>query len=307
MSRVSFAGSLSCALVLLGASLPAWSQGLVFGFPEFPREASYFSTEHPLALFVRSGLTDTLIRRRETGEKSDFEMGLADSLSVSADQSLWSFRLKGGVPFANGKSITGADLLFSLERCRELGILPQIDSLNSRVKVSGGRTETWVDVRLYRAGPGLQGQLQGGGQVQTPAGAAFPLALGDCPILEERSSRLFGDDFGKGSNVVSAGPYVIGGFNLGREIVLARSESDKRQGVDSYTLRTFEDAKHALMALRTGTLDALFTEDQEVLEKAGKDETLLLLRCSNYMVIRRKGLQLECGPRIDLLKIKYAT
>jgi hypothetical protein len=124
--------------------------------------------------------------------------------------------------------------------------------------------------------------------------------------LEEGSSERFGADLGVGSNLVASGYFLIEDFFAGREITLARTRG-LDTGAGKIVLRGFRDGLHALTALRTGTIDLFFTEDEEVLTRARGDQTLLSSECSGYRMIQRKGLQVRCGRQVELNELKYLS
>jgi hypothetical protein len=75
-------------------------------------------------------------------------------------------------------------------------------------------------------------------------------------------------------------------------------------------LRTLKDSRQGLSALRVGTLDAFFvegqgSEDKAVLAASANDDTLWVRSCFSYSVVVRRGLNLECQPRLQLASVRY--
>ncbi|MBN8551252.1 MAG: hypothetical protein J0M12_18210, partial [Deltaproteobacteria bacterium] len=158
---------------------------------------------------------------------------------------------------------------------------------------SGGRSLQWVRLHLETA-------------------SSAPLTeISRCPILARRASQIFGRDLGEGTNVVSAGEYAFLDLKAGREISLRRLRSGASHtitaGAEVLSLRSFKDSSAALAALRAGTIDAFLTQDQPVIERAKKDETLLAQQCPIYTVILRKGLKIACPDQIIASEIRYLS
>lgn len=289
-------------MLLVCSALFMWpkahSDELGIGFAEWGKDMNWLLDAHPAADFLRRAATDSLlVRSLEEEDPKGFKLSVADNLKISADSSTLSFRLKAGAGFVNGQDLRLSDVLFSLEQCKKQGLLQGLQNIKSSPeKRSSGITEEWVE--LVIAGLGGAKLL------------SWPGVLADCPILEASSSTAFGAELGVGTNMVSLGPYRVTSFSAGREYTLSASEGrftgKKRLGSPKLNLRAFKDANQALTALRIGTLDAFFTLDGNVLEKAKKDETLLIEDCSIYMIIHRKGFKVRCHPNLSPIDFRYA-
>ena len=287
-------GIASCLMFLcavLGSQ--AWCQQLTLGVPEFPRDINVLTSAEPAAFLMRAGVVGTLFNTDADGA-GDVFLGLADSYSQSTSDGrrLWSFRIRPGSFFSDGNLVTAEDVVYSLDRCRRAGSLNQILAVRKKSPQRPAQHgQYWIEVE-----EGLDSSV--------PAGRLLA-NLTSCAIVERSSAEVFGVDLGFGSNLVSSAPYYIAGINSNNEYLLKGARESRIARGRSVIIRGFRDPQHGLTALRTGTIDALFTEDGQVLEKAAKDETLLLGKCSVYMVVRRKGLELPCKPRVDLARVGY--
>lgn len=186
-----------------------------------------------------------------------------------------------------------SDVLFSLNRCISNRLLPDVAKVagdDERDLVPG--EQRWVKIEVSSRDAVTAGR--------------FPGQLADCPILEERSSEIFADQLGIGTNVVAAGTFTIASLDPGREIRLSQAGL-RESGSADLVVRGFVEPQHALTALRTGTIDALFTRDEGVLAKASNDETLLIESCLDYKLVLRRGLQVPCQPDLDMSNVRYVS
>lgn len=286
---------LRAAIVLVlclsaGLSL-AQEQSFAIGFSAEMPLSNLLDSPQPSARIVRAATGGVLLRPAGEGvARVDF--GLAQSFSVSAEGKIVRLRLKPEALFSNREPVRPADVVFSLKRCISRWPGPGApegvgEVAATPVSLSGGE----VQIAL---GSATQAQLW-----------AF---LGECPIYEAATARVFGSSFGAGSNIVGSGAFVLTSFrSRPAEIVLRRLSQTgvlRGQAVE-LTLRSMEDAERGLSALRIGTISALFTEDSAVLDKAAKDETLFASRCFGYSVIKRRGFVFPCEHGIDLEAITW--
>jgi len=133
------------------------------------------------------------------------------------------------------------------------------------------------------------------------------VALAGCPIIEEGSSRVFAEELGKGTNLVSAGGYHLLTFVSQRRLVFerVRFSHDEKQGPDTVELLAFAEPARALTALRGGDLDAMITDDMQVIEKADLDKTLRLRPCGGSTLVARRRLKFSCESDFSPLDTVY--
>lgn len=288
------------------------AEEIAIGVGEFSKELNVLTSDDLVARLVRGGATRGLlapvpkdsvvspaseaVRPGREATLAPYTLALADSVALDAAHSKWSFRIRGSEAFSNGLPVRPEDVLFSLRRCQDAGIVPRSAVLSAATRTTNrGVREDWVFVSQSDS-------QQSPSRVEGIAWEVFS----QCPILEEGSSERFGADLGVGSNLVASGYFLIEDFFAGREITLARTRG-LDTGAGKIVLRGFRDGLHALTALRTGTIDLFFTEDEEVLTRARGDQTLLSSECSGYRMIQRKGLQVRCGRQVELNELKYLS
>ena len=288
------------AIVLIGicCSTSALADKVSLGVPEFPKDILYLESPQALALVVRSAVLETLLKPAAAQSGMPFSLRLAQNMASSADGKLFSLLIRDGTRFQDGRRISGEDVKYSLLRCRQKGMLNAVAEINVRTERAPYDTppyrsrRCWVDLKLRDDGA---------------AARNLPAQLMRCPIVEKSSMELFGADAGRGTNLVGSGLFRLKEYRSGRELTLQRAYVDATHGESSeiVNVRLVSDARQGLTALRVGTLDAMFTKDDEVEEKARGDETLIVRTCGEYHLILRRGFTLKCEDPLDLSDLRY--
>ena len=278
------------------------AEQLSIGFTEFGRGVHYLNDDSALARFVRLATLGQLVESSQViGGQPEFLLQLSDSVRSDMRHGRWSFRLKNGIQFSSGRTLHLRDALYSLKRCQQQGVLSANLRFTPRLEphvMSNGRNieRQWLDVSF-------------------PVGfvrddfQALNQRIGKCPILEWASSELFGAELGAGTNLVSAGPFVLQEFKPGNSITLTRNNyfHGRRAALDGLRLRAIQSASQGLSALRLGTVAALFTNDVMLISRAHADETLEVDSCLGFTVVYRRSLNLVCRPVAGVVDLKYLS
>ncbi len=111
----ALAGLAFAASALLTPAVPAWAQGTVLRVVPHSNLAildpiwttAYMSRNHGYMIY------DTLFG---TDENAKIKPQMVESWSESADHRLWTFKLRKGLEFHDGKPVTGEDVIASLQR-----------------------------------------------------------------------------------------------------------------------------------------------------------------------------------------------
>lgn len=277
------------------------AETFTIGMHTFDPGINWLDSETLVAELVRAGVGSGLVRKvsdRALNGSAPWPvtLDLSDSMNVSQDQKLWSFRLRADLSFRNGESVSGDDVVFSLERCKQKGGLSFVKRITLKEQqLTPDLIRTSVEIELPDSPKAL---LDQNGAVD------FPAALANCPILDQETALAFGSDWAKGTNLVSAGRYYLSAFAEGREVVLTSSGNNSREA--AVILRGYGDDSQGLTALRSGSVDAFFARDHLIIEKGRRDSTLTVSSCLGHSVIYRKGLNLNCASQIRLEQIKYS-
>ena len=161
---------------------------------------------------------------------------MADEVTANADASKWTVRLKQGLEFHNGKSVTADDVVFSIKRIINPKA-PMVGSANlTMLKASGIRKVDDLTVEFTLTQP--------------DAVFAEALAYYDNCIIP------VGFDPNK---PVGTGPFKLTSFLPGQQMVFARNPNYFGQvpWVDELTIIEFSDTTARVNALLGGTVDAI--------------------------------------------------
>ena len=265
------------------------AQELTIAVPLVEQPMNIVESNHPFAQLVLFAATQPLLRA-EHGKNGKIQLVLVDSYGSNIKQNSIELRLRSGASFINAQLVEEEDLKASLSRClvrptekylSKYNILPtyNVFSKNQRIFIS------------------LENAL---GQ------ESILNFLENCPIFEARSLRLFGEDLGIANLILGTGPYQLVSRTKNREAKLERM-AKAGAWAEVITIRGIANADHALTALQTGTVDAFYTQESSVCEKALNDPTLRILSCGVYNIILRKGLEIGCYPASDPGSVRYSS
>lgn len=262
---------------------------LVLGVPPMAKSFNILDKSDQIALIARNIGTIALTRVSQEPNSAKFHLSLCSSLNVSADGATVFLRIKDDARFINANPVSFRDIEYSLARCQREGSLARLKSV-SRPKDEARYSGNWVE---------LGTEVGGSNQLL--------LALARCPILEESSSRLFGDELGVGTNLVSANGYHLLTFASGKRLVFerVRFSNEEKLGPQQVELLAYNDSQRALSSLRGGELDAFITDDLEVVEKADVDSTLRTEICGTKTLVARRRLNFSCDSNFSLLDTTY--
>ncbi len=187
---------------------------------------------------------------------TDLIPDLAESYSVSDDGLAYTFKLRKGVKFHNGRELTAADIKYSIERA--------------------------VDPKTQSPGQGFFGAIKGfdelaGGSAAGLSGITAPdagtvvieLSRPDATFLQvmainfafavpKEEVEKYGPDFGR--NPVGTGAFKMTEWTLGQRVVFERHPEHFREGVpylDKIVFEVGQDPTVALLRLQRGEVDVL--------------------------------------------------
>ncbi len=177
---------------------------------------------------------------------------LAESWEASADAKTWTFKLRTGVTFHNGKPFNADDVIASLNMHVEEGASsaaqPIVSSISEMTKLGDHE---------------IQFVLANGN-------ADFPFLLSDYHILMYPSDDIAGAI----QNGIGTGLYKVDSFEPGVRVLLSRVEGHYKDGsagwFDSVEAIAINDSSARMTALMTGQVDAVNRVDfqQEPLMRA---------------------------------------
>ncbi|MDW9370961.1 ABC transporter substrate-binding protein [Sinorhizobium meliloti] len=179
---------------------------------------------------------------------------LAESYEISEDGKTFTFKLRKGVKFHNGRELTAQDVKYSIERV----VNPATQSPGA------GFFATIKGVEEASAGKG--GELSGI-TVQDPHTIRFELtrpdatflhvmALNFAHVVPKEEVEKHGADFGK--NPVGSGAFKLAEWTLGQRLVFERFTDYWNEGLPKLDRITFEVGQEpvvALLRLQNGEID----------------------------------------------------
>lgn len=247
----------------------------------------YKSVDEPLAAIVHAA-TGAALTRRDNGESANgFELWMADSLRNSPDFLSWSFHLPKALVFHSGASVEVDDVVWSLEKC------PALNKLAVKVEAVSD-SSGWVKMTVPA-------------ETSVAQRAKLPIVLAECWIYPRKQAQAFEENWGYGTNLVSAGPYRLRYFAPERQVELERFTGYFGSVTQDYApglvLRVFNNSRDARTALRVGTVSAVFLPSATSIEQGqpdiSSDDTLKAHQCGRFLVWARKDFHLKCDPDID--------
>ena len=181
---------------------------------------------------------------------------LAESYTISDDGLTYTFKLRPGVKFHNGRTLTSADIKYSIER-----------SVNPETQ-SPGQGFFWQIAGFDEMAAGDATELSG---ITTPDDNTVIINLSqpDATFLQivainfafavpREEVEKYGLDFGR--NPVGTGAYKMTDWTLGQHVVFERNTDYFREGaplLDKITFEVGQDPSVALLRLKRGEVDVL--------------------------------------------------
>jgi len=181
---------------------------------------------------------------------------LAESYTISPDGLTYNFKLRQGVKFHNGRTLTSADVKYSIER-----------SVNPETQ-SPGQGFFWQIAGFDEMAAGKAKSLSG---IVTPDDHTVIINLSqpDATFLQivainfafavpREEVEKYGPDFGR--NPVGTGAFKMTEWSLGQRVVFERNTDYFREGaplLDKITFEVGQDPSVALLRLKRGEVDVL--------------------------------------------------
>ncbi|WP_085822097.1 ABC transporter substrate-binding protein [Ruegeria meonggei] len=204
-------------------------------------------------IWMVGSLFDTLLRGSADG--NSVEPGLAESHAVSEDGKSVTLTLREGVLFADGSPMSGADVVFSLDRARNPDLSPWAGLLGSIDSVSADGNS--VTIALSAPDPTLLSMLATF-NTAIVSKAAFDAAAGATD--QDKSAGIFAAK----SAGVGSGPFYLCGFEQGASMDFCANENYWRMGADGKALPYLDgvhfeivpDDATRILRLQAGEVDA---------------------------------------------------
>lgn len=227
---------------------------------------------------IAPNLLEGLFRLSPDGR--EIEPAIAESFEVSDDGKTWTFNLRAGAKFHNGRDITADDFKYSFERV-----------LNPETR----SPKAWMLSIVVGAQEFQDGSADEVSGITVVDAQTLEIALAEplapfksmlasinLAVVPQEEVEKWGEDFGQ--NVVAAGPFSLGEWNLNQDVTLNAFEDywNGRPYLDAVMFRFIGDENTRIVELDAGRLDMAwvppahwerFSTDPIFKEKLGRAET----------------------------------
>lgn len=191
-------------------------------------------------------------------------LALAEEAEPNADASAWTIRLKKGLEFHNGKTITADDVIFSVRRLTDPELAAPYGTLIHPLDRNRIEKLDKYTVRLHaKEGMGY-------------------LVLPDTWV---NFGGIVPEDYHPITNPVGAGPYVFKEFRPGQRSLFTRFKNYYKPGLpyaDELEIIDFSDQTSRLAALESGQLDVAYAVAPELKRLVAQSPRMQLVVSETY-------------------------
>tara|TARA_R110002049_G_scaffold203654_1_gene374223 strand:- start:20603 stop:22243 length:1641 start_codon:yes stop_codon:yes gene_type:complete len=185
---------------------------------------------------------------------TDLRPGLAESYEISEDGMTFTFKLREGVKFHNGREMTAEDVKYSLDRVTNpktqspgAGFFASIAGFDA---ISNGDTETLDGVKVVDP---LTVEIT---LSRPDATFLHVMGLNFASVVAREAVEEAGADFGK--TAMGTGAFKLGEWTIGQRLVFEKNQDYWREGLpylDSVTFEVGQEPIVALLRLQNGEVD----------------------------------------------------
>jgi peptide/nickel transport system substrate-binding protein len=213
---------------------------------------------------------------------------LAESWSSNDGADRWTFRLRQGVLFHDGRPLTAADVIYSINRS------------HSKDSKSGAKP-------LLAAVTGIEAEGDDAVVFTLDGGNAdFPYVLGDYHL------GIVPDGFSDWNNPVGTGPFAMKSMDPGVRVSFERNPHYFREGhphVDSVEVLAVNDGTARLSALQSGSVDVIDRVENRLADQLKREQGLGIVVSptrTHYCFVMDMRVAPFSDPKVRLA-LKYAT
>ncbi|HEC71934.1 MAG TPA: ABC transporter substrate-binding protein, partial [Roseobacter sp.] len=185
---------------------------------------------------------------------TELRPGLAESYEISDDGMVFTFKLRDGVQFHNGRVMTADDVKFSLDRVTNpktqspgAGFFGSIAGYEA---ISSGETESLSGVKV------IDDQTVEITLSRPDATFLHVMGLNFASVVAKEAVEAAGADFGK--TAMGTGAFKLADWTIGQKLIFAKNENYWREGLPYLDTVTFEVGQEpivALLRLQSGEVD----------------------------------------------------
>jgi ABC-type transport system substrate-binding protein len=181
---------------------------------------------------------------------------LAESYTISDDGMTYTFKLRPGVKFHNGREMTAEDVKYSLDRVTNPATTSPgagfFGSIQGFAEMADGSATSLSGVTVVDP---LTVEIK---LTRPDATFLHVMAINFAFVVPKEAVDQYGADFGK--NPVGTGAFKMAEWTLGQKLVLQRNPDHWKAGVPKLDQITFEIGQEptvALLRLQNGEVDIL--------------------------------------------------
>lgn len=185
---------------------------------------------------------------------TELEKDLAEDYTISPDGMLYTFKLKKGITFHNGRELKAQDVKYSIERTINpktqspgAGFFGSIDGFNEFISGKSTSLDSIKVLDDYTVSFKLS---------RPDATFLHVLAINFSSIVPKEEVEKWGEDFGK--HPVGTGAFKLSEWKLGQYLSFVRNESYNKPGLpylDSIRFEVGQEPIVALLRLEKGEID----------------------------------------------------
>ena len=179
---------------------------------------------------------------------------LAESYEISSDGTSFTFKLRQGVKFHNGREMTAEDVKYTLDRVTNPKTQSPGSGFFASIKgyddVAGGKAESLSGVTVVDPST-IKIEL-----TRPDATFLHVMAINFSHVVPKEEVEKYGADFGK--NPVGTGAYKLAEWTLGQRLVFEKNADYWNKGLPYLDKITFEVGQEpivALLRLQKGEID----------------------------------------------------
>lgn len=200
----------------------------------------------------------------------NYEPGLAKKWDVTDDGLVWTFYLKEGVKFHDGKELTAEDVKWTIDTIKDPDTASPSQSDFAPIKEVVVKGDYEFDIKLDGPFPNLLFILSG-----TSSG-----------IASKEAYEKYGEDYGN-KKVIGTGPYIFEEWIKGDKIVLTKNpeydwgpdwmQNNGAPIIDKIIMRVIPEENSRMMELEAGNVNILRDVTAVVGEKLKSNENIEIL------------------------------
>ena len=185
---------------------------------------------------------------------TDLRPGLAESFEISEDGLTYTFKLRQGVKFHNGREMTAEDVVYSIKRVIDPATQSPGQGFFSMIKGFDEAAAGKADAELGVSAPDASTVVF---TLSRPdATFLHVMALNFSSVVAKEAVEAAGADFGK--QPVGTGAFKLAEWTLGQRLVFEKNADYWREGLpylDAFTVEVGQEPVVALLRAENGEVD----------------------------------------------------